>query len=95
MTAKKDVFNSRQLLYEEMFVGTLIYAVVLGFFNDYTAMVQADSFSTIFLASIVLQVLTYYTFALKRRVLELIKGRSGAFYGFLRLCSYQNLSLFG
>lgn len=87
MTAKKDMFNSRQLLFEELFVGTLIYATALGFFNDYTTIVQADSFSTIFLASFVLQVLTYYTFALKRRVLDLIKDRSGALYGFLRFFS--------
>ena len=81
---KKNAFNSRQLFFEEMFVGTLIYAVVLGFFNDYTSMVAAVSFSTIFLASMVLQVLTYYTFALKGRLLALLKGRSGALFGFIR-----------
>ena len=87
MTAKKDVFNARQLLFEELFVGTLIYAAALGFFNDYTHIVEADSFSTIFMASFVLQVLTYYTFALKRRVLDVIKDRTGALYSFLRFFS--------
>lgn len=87
MATKKEVFNSRQLFFEEMFVGTLIYAVALGFFNDYTHIVEADSFSTIFLASFVLQVLTYYTFALKRSVISLIKDRSGALFGFLRFFS--------
>jgi len=87
MTTKKEVFNGRQLYFEEIFVGTLIYAVVLGFFNDYTHIVEADSFSTIFMASFVLQILTYYTFALKRRVLELIKDRRGVLYNILRFFS--------
>lgn len=67
-----------------MFVGTLIYAVALGFFNDYTSIVRADSFSTIFAAAIVLQILTYYTFKLKGWLLGRLRGREGALYGFLR-----------
>ena len=49
MNAKSDTLNSHQLLFQEIFIGTLIYAVVLGFFNDYTNIVSAKSFSTIFL----------------------------------------------
>lgn len=76
-------FNDRQLLFKELFVGTLIYAVALGFFNDYTAIVYAKSFSTIFLASIVLEVLTYLAFRLKGQIVTWLKGRSGFVYTFL------------
>ena len=34
-------FTSQQLLFKELFVGTLIYAVVLGFFDDHTSIVEA------------------------------------------------------
>lgn len=84
MTTKKELFSARQLYFEEMFVGTLIYAVVLGFFNDYTSIVDAGSFSSIFFASIVLQILTYYTFALKRWLLARLKDRPGAWAAFVR-----------
>lgn len=85
MTTKKTLFTSRQLAFDAMFVGTLIYAVVLGFFNDYTSVVQADSFSTIFAAAAVLQVLTYYTFKLKGAVLGRLKGKPGATVAALRV----------
>ncbi len=75
-----DNYNSRQLFFKEMFVGTLIYAVVLGFFNDYTSIVSARSFSTIFLASIVLQFLTYQAFLLKGKIIKSLKDRVGLIY---------------
>ena len=34
-------FSPRQLLFKELFVGTLVYAIVLGFFDDYTSIVEA------------------------------------------------------
>jgi hypothetical protein len=58
-------FNSRQLLFKELFVGTLIYATVLGFFDDYTSIVEAQSYSYVFLAAMVLEVLTCGAFAVK------------------------------
>lgn len=58
-------FTARQLAFKELFVGTLIYAVVLGFFNDYTSFVYAKSFSTIFLAGAVLELLTFCLLWLK------------------------------
>jgi len=73
-------FSSKQLLFKELFVGTLIYAVVLGFFNDYTSIVYAKSFSTIFFASIVLEVLTYLAFLLKSKIITLLKDYSGVLY---------------
>lgn len=77
---KENVFNSKQLLFKELFVGTLIYTVVLGFFNDYTSVVHAKSFSTIFLASIVLEILTYLTMLLKKRIMLWLKDKQGAVY---------------
>lgn len=80
MATKERAFTSKQLLFKELFVGTLIYAVVLGFFNDYTSVVYAKSFSTIFLAAIVLEILTYLTLLLKGWVMSQLKGKQGAGY---------------
>lgn len=81
----KFVFNSNQILFKEIFVGTLIYAVVLGFFNDYTSIVSAKSFSTIFLASVVLQFLTSIAFMLKTSIIRSLKNREGIFYKILKI----------
>lgn len=75
MSATEKTFSSKQLLFKELFVGTLIYAVVLGFFNDYTDIVYAKSFSTIFFAAIVLEALTYLTFLLKDTIITRLKGK--------------------
>jgi hypothetical protein len=77
MRSKGSLLNSRQLAFKELFVGTLIYAVVLGFFNDYTDIVEAKSFSTIFFAAIVLQILTYLVFVLKDRTISRFRGKEG------------------
>lgn len=66
-------FSRGQLVFDELFVGTLIYAVVLGFFDDYTQMVDAVSFSTIFLAGLVLELLTFAVMAAKKRVIFTLK----------------------
>lgn len=83
MAQKNKAFNNKQLLFQELFVGTLIYAVVLGFFNDYSSIVNAKSFSTIFFASLVLEVLTYLAFQLKARIINTLKGREGLTYSIL------------
>ncbi|MBP7834722.1 hypothetical protein KA025_01405 [Candidatus Saccharibacteria bacterium] len=80
MEHKASIFNSRQLLFKELFVGTLIYAVVLGFFNDYTSIVYAKSFSTIFYAAIVLEVLTYLVLVLKDEAIKWLVDRNGIIY---------------
>lgn len=82
MPSKKSL-TSNQLLFKELFVGTLIYAVVLGFFNDYTDIVEAKSFSILFLAAIILQVLTYLTFLLKGSIIGWLKHRKGLAYSVL------------
>jgi hypothetical protein len=68
-------FTSGQLLFKELFVGTLIYAVVLGFFDDYTSVVEARSYSYIFLAAIVLEVLTCATLAVKDAIVARFRHR--------------------
>lgn len=75
-----ESLSPRQLVFQELFVGTLIYAVVLGFFNDYTSIVSARSFSTIFFASLVLEVLTYLVFQLKNSIIVWLKDRHGLIY---------------
>ncbi len=75
MKSHHKTFNQKQLYFKELFVGTLIYAVVLGFFNDYTSIVYAQSFSTIFFASIVLEILTFLVFQLKDVVVARFKER--------------------
>jgi hypothetical protein len=77
---QNSTFSRHQLLFQEIFIGTLIYATVLGFFNDYTSFVSAKSFSTIFLAAVVLEVLTYLTFQLKKQIIGWLKDRQGVAY---------------
>ena len=60
-----------------MLVGIVVYAVVLGFFNDYTDIFHSRSYSVTFLVAIVLQILTYLTFALKDRVVRYFQRRGG------------------
>ncbi len=69
MTIKSSI-TPAQRTYLDIALGTLIYAVVLGFCNDYTNLVEARSFSTIFFASIVLSSLTYGTLRLKDGVIR-------------------------
>jgi ABC-type multidrug transport system fused ATPase/permease subunit len=69
-------FNSQQLLFKELFVGTLIYAVVLGFFDDHTSIVEAQSYTHVFLAAIVLQALTSAAFAVKDAIVGRLRHRA-------------------
>jgi len=62
-------------MFEELFVGTLIYAVVLGFFDDYTSIVEARSYSSVFLAAILLEILTWGVFAVKDAVVGHLRHR--------------------
>lgn len=68
-------FSARQLLFKELFVGTLIYAVVLGFFDEYTSIVEARSFSYVFMAAIVLELLTCGAFAIKDAIVRNLRHR--------------------
>lgn len=85
--SKTKKFNSKQLLFQEVFVGTLVYITVLGFFSDYTDIVYAKSFSTIFFASIVLEILTYLAFQVKGLIIAWLKDRTGSLYRMLMFFS--------
>lgn len=62
--------NSRQKLFQEMVLGVLLYTVVLGFFNDYTDILDTDTYSVTFVVAVVMQILTYLTFALKDQAVK-------------------------
>ena len=79
-------FNSRQLLFMELFVGTLIYKIVLGFFDDDASIVEATSFSYVFFvfffvfffvcfAAILLEVLTCLVLAVKDAIVGRLRHR--------------------
>ena len=53
-----------------MVLGTLLYTVVLGFFNDYTKILSTGSYSTTFAVAMVMQFLTYGTFMIKDSVAQ-------------------------
>lgn len=76
MPTNKIQFTPQQQIFYEIFVGTLVYAVVLALFSDYTSIVQARSFSIILYASFVLELLTYSAFWLKGQVIDRLKKRS-------------------
>lgn len=62
--------SAKQAIFRDMVLGTLLYAVVLGFFNDYTNILTTRSYSITFASALVLQLLTYATLALKRAVVH-------------------------
>ena len=60
--------RSKQEVFRSMVLGVLLYAVILGFFNDYTNIFSASSYSTTFAVAVVMQLLTYATFVAKDRI---------------------------
>lgn len=73
----KESFTKKQLVFKELFVGTLIYVCVLGFLSDYTNIVYAKSFSYLFYASFVLETLTFLTLLAKKKVLSRLNQKEG------------------
>jgi hypothetical protein len=80
MAGQKVVKNSKQKLYHDMVLGTLLYTVVLGFFNDYTKILHTGTYSITFALAIVMQLLTYLTFLLKDKVVIWFQPREGNQY---------------
>lgn len=70
--------NSKQELFRTMVLGILLYSVVLGFFNDYTGVFYASSYSTIFAVAVVMQLLTFATLKLKDMVAFRHKQRTNS-----------------
>jgi FlaA1/EpsC-like NDP-sugar epimerase len=87
MKAEKYSFNRRQMAFQELFIGTLIYVVVLGFFNEYTKYVYAKGFMAIFLGSVVLEILTFLVFRLEHQIIGFFKSRTGNLYRILMVAS--------
>lgn len=73
-----EAVSPNQRLYREVLVGSLIYSVVLGFLDSYTSIVYARSYSYLFSASILLELLTMGAFAIKRRIVARFRDRDGA-----------------
>jgi hypothetical protein len=67
----------KQKIFQEVLLGTLIYSVVLGFFNDYTNIIEIKSYSITFLLAFVLQILTLATLWVKNQVVKNSKTFQG------------------
>lgn len=63
-----------QQRFRDWTAGTLLYVLVLGFFDDYTAVLAVPSHSTLVLVAAVLQVLTMATMWVKSSVKVRLKG---------------------
>ena len=77
LPAEATMPTDRQRLFVLFFTGTLIDLVVLSLFAEYSDKVFVDSFTTAFLAAIVLQILLKATIALEHRVLARFKDKTG------------------
>ena len=95
MPAATYVSSNRQRVFLLYFTGALIDLVVLGLFAEYTDKVYVDTFTTMLLASIVLQLLLKATIAVEHKVAEYWKAKGkGDFNTFMRFfCAW--LVLFG
>ena len=94
MPVAAKVYSDRQRLFLLYFVGALIDLVVLGLFDQYSDKVFVDSFSTMVLASILLQLLLKATIAVEHWVASHFRGKEGGWWKALRFFSAW-LVLFG
>ena len=94
MPAAANIHSDRQRLFMLYFVGALVDLVVLGLFDQYSDKVFVDSFTTMLLASVVLQFLLKATIAVEHKVAAYFNAKSGGLNRFLRFfCAW--LVLFG
>ncbi|MCL6741311.1 hypothetical protein LZ518_09240 [Sphingomonas sp. RB56-2] len=94
MPAMGKVYSDRQRLFLLYFVGALVDLVVLGLFDEYSDKVYVNSFTTMLLASVVLQFLLKGTIAVEHWVAGHFKNKSGGWWKALRFfCAW--LVLFG
>ena len=68
--------STKQRVYQEIIFGTLIYAVVVGFFNDYTSILSTSSYSVTFFVAFALALLTFATVSLKKRVIWYVRRKA-------------------
>jgi len=69
--------SDRQRTFARYFTGALIDLVILGLFNEYSDKVHVYDFTTLVLASILLQFLLKWTIIAEHYVLGFFSGRSG------------------
>lgn len=67
--------NAKQSLFREFVLGTVVYSVVIGAFNDYTDILATDSYSITFSLAVVMQVLTFLTLEMKKKVVAAVRQR--------------------
>lgn len=94
MPATAGMHSDRQRLFLLYFVGALVDLVVLGLFDQYSDKVFVDDFTTMLMASILLQFLLKATIAVEHKVAGYFKSKPGGFMKFMRFfCAW--LVLFG
>jgi len=69
--------SDRQRTFARYFTGALIDLVVLGLFNEYSEHVHVYDFTTLVLASILLQLLLKWTIIAEHHVLGYFAGKTG------------------
>jgi len=69
--------SGRQRTFVRYFTGALIDLVILGLFNEYSDKVHVYDFTTLVLASILLQFLLKWTIVAEHYVLALFTGKTG------------------
>ena len=67
----------RQRTFARYYTGALIDLVILGLFNEYSDKVHVYDFTTLVLASVLLQLLLKWTIIAEHRVLALFAGKTG------------------
>ena len=77
--------SDRQRTFLRYFVGALIDLVVLGLFNEYSDKVHVYDFTTLVLASILLQFLLKWTIIAEHYVLGYFSGKTGFAWKSLKL----------
>jgi uncharacterized membrane protein YvlD (DUF360 family) len=94
LPAETTLPTDRQRLFLLFFTGTLIDLVLLGLFAEYSENVHVESFTTLLLAAVVLQVLLKATIIVEHRVLARFKGKQGGAWKTLKF-TVAWLILFG
>ena len=69
--------SDRQRTFARYFTGALIDLVVLGLFNEYSEHVHVYDFTTLVLASVLLQLLLKWTIIAEHHVLGYFAGKTG------------------
>jgi hypothetical protein len=77
LPASAQAPSDRQRTFLRYFTGTLIDLVILGLFDEYSSKVHVYDFTTLLLASILLQLLLKWTIIAEHHVLGYFDGKMG------------------